>query len=169
MQSVARSPFHGIGYKSTDFPRDFGGRTRSGGIYNIGRADVVLRSYRIPATEVSRDKADTEALKIGEQMDGGAMRWTNGQDIGDAFSKAKALCNVAREWREALLESRTLCRVLTTFAQQIRAEVEAGVAFFYSCREEFVDRYTINLCDMIIGSSECGDWSWTKEDNLVYW
>ncbi len=97
------------------------------------------------------------------------MRWTDGQDIGDAFSKAKALCNVAREWHEALPESRMLGEVLTTFAKQIRDDTQRGDAFFYACREEFVDRYTINLCDIILGSLECNDWSWAKEDKLAYW
>lgn len=51
----------------------------------------------------------------------------------------------------------------------INRNVENGDAFFYKCREEFVDRYTMNICDIILGSLESNDWSWTDEEEWTYW
>lgn len=162
MQSAVQSPFHGIGYKQEQ--RDFGGRTRSGTIYNIGRADIELTTGFVGLDNINQDAVSAAALRMWR-----TTLLEKEEDTGDAFSTAKTLCNLGRKWHEAASENRDFRDILGTLARTTRDDVEAGSAFFYKCRGEFVDRYTMNLCDILLGSLETGDWSWAKEETLMYW
>lgn len=136
------------------------GQTRSGRIYNLERGDVALTK------EEGRQwkSGDAEALTVWETLCG-----DNGINRGDAFTEAKTLCNLAYKWHKVLNKTDLVRRVLWTFTDKIKTDVESGDAFFFRARTEFVDRYTTNLCDIIQGSLETGDWSWTNEAELVYW
>ena len=153
------------------------GRTRSGQVYNIDRVDALGESgewsMKNPQKGDIVDKKlctmeDKAGLYMWEQMGGGMMLWT-GETIGDTYSEAKALRYVAREWHTSLTSGSVLKHTLQTWCEMINRNVENGDAFFYKCREEFVDRYTMNICDIILGSLESNDWSWTDEEEWTYW
>ena len=132
------------------------GKTRSGRIYNLSSGDVELKR------ELGSGDGTTEALNVWETLCG-----DNGRFKGDTFTEAKTLCNLAYKWHKE--ENETVERVLRTFTEKIKRDVENGEALFFRARPEFVDRYTMNLCDIIEGSLETGNWDWTDEEELVYW
>ena len=132
------------------------GKTRSGRIYNLRSGDVELKR------ELGSGDGTTEALNVWETLCG-----DNGTFKGDTFTEAKTLCNLAYKWHKE--ENETVERVLRTFTEKIKRDVENGEALFFRARPEFVDRYTLNLCDIIEGSLETGKWDWTEEEELVYW
>ena len=132
------------------------GKTRSGRIYNVWHGDVELKRE-----EVGGD-GTKEALDVWERLCG-----DNGTNRGDAFTEAKTLCNLAYTWHK--VKNEMVERVLRTFTEKIKTDVENGDALFFRARPEFVDRYTMNLCDIIQGSLETGNWDWTDEEELVYW
>ena len=133
------------------------GKTRSGRIYNVWRGDVELKRE-----EVGEGDGTKEALDVWETLCG-----DNGRNKGDTFTEAKTLCNLAYTWHK--VNNETVERVLRTFTEKIKTDVENGDALFFRARPEFVDRYTMNLCDIIQGSLETGNWDWTDEEELVYW
>jgi len=136
------------------------GQTRSGRIYNLERGDVSLTKEEGGQWE----NGAAEALNIWQDFCG-----EGGEYTGDAYTEAKTLCNLAYKWHKVLDQNDIVRRVLWTFTDKIKSDVQNGEAFFFRARTEFVDRYTTNLCDIIQGSLETGDWSWTNEAKLVYW
>ena len=59
---------------------------------------------------------------------------------------------------------------MTACVEALLQELEEGDAKIARGRSEFAHTYAENLCSIILGSIETGNWEWARDGNeLIYW
>ena len=170
------SPFYNIGEnwmtKHTKKPIGSGigdaGRTRSGAVYNVHMADCQLHTQYLTDFDMTETEATQRAMDIWSQcfMDG--QNWLEGEHA-DALALAKALCNEARQLHVFMKDCPKIQELIGVCASTLLSQIHDGTAPFAACRDDFAPSYADNLCSIIIGSVETGNWKWAKEGELEYY
>ena len=174
---MTAGPFYGIGEnwmtKHTRTALGSGtmevGRTRSGKVYNSMQADADLHTQSLNYFDYSATDAMERAQNIWEQKFMGQRNWINGEHA-DAYAEAKALCNEARQLHEFMEDHPIIGRQLTACVEALMQELEDGDAKIARGRSDFAHSYAGNLCSIVLGSIETGNWEWAQDGNeLNYW